>query len=275
MKTINNSEGQGSLPFQNAYPILDYFTNTFGLGKELEMEPKDGTIYIATNLLNGKQYVGQTIKPLKTRISSHTHADRCKLIYRAIKKYGIENFKWISFSCPIQEMDWQEVFLIKEMNTMEPNGYNLDSGGNKQKQRSGSTKQLIAEKAKERYKNKENHPNFGKLDPQLSERNKKRWENIENRKKQAEIRKVYVETHPKEMKEAQEKRKQYWENHPKEYKIVKEKISRTLCGKTKGILKTEEHKRKISDALRGKPKTKEHKKNLSKARPEKKENATD
>jgi hypothetical protein len=32
------------------------------------MEEKLRTIYVATNLKNGKQYVGQTVKPLKERI---------------------------------------------------------------------------------------------------------------------------------------------------------------------------------------------------------------
>jgi group I intron endonuclease len=109
------------------------------------MNQKLGTIYIATNIINGKQYVGQTIRDLKERIYGHKNKSTCPIIHSAIKKYGFENFKWISFSCPEEEMDWQEIFLIKELNTLAPNGYNLDSGGHKNKHHHESTKEKIRE----------------------------------------------------------------------------------------------------------------------------------
>lgn len=48
-------------------------------------------IYKITNKINGKLYVGQTIRPLKRRIWNHL----CKTgtaISSALRKYGIENF---------------------------------------------------------------------------------------------------------------------------------------------------------------------------------------
>jgi hypothetical protein len=59
---INNSEGQGSLPFRSACIIPNYFTIKSDLYKELKMNQELGTIYITTNLINGKQNVGQTTK---------------------------------------------------------------------------------------------------------------------------------------------------------------------------------------------------------------------
>jgi group I intron endonuclease len=138
-----------------------------------------GTIYITTNLINKKQYIGQTIRPLQERIKGHLHKNGCIAISSAIKKYGVENFKWISFSCPEEDLDWQEQFLIKELNTLSPNGYNLETGGHKNKKLSEKTKEKIgqalsgkkgrkhSEETKKKIGNRyypkgRNHPNFGK-----------------------------------------------------------------------------------------------------------------
>ncbi len=48
-------------------------------------------VYLITNLVNGKYYVGQTAKSLKARWTEHLHTDRM-YIARAIKKHGRENF---------------------------------------------------------------------------------------------------------------------------------------------------------------------------------------
>jgi predicted GIY-YIG superfamily endonuclease len=60
------------------------------------MSQNVGTIYVVTNLVNGKQNVGQTTRKLKKRIKEHENHGF--LLSKAIKKYGIENFKIISFS---------------------------------------------------------------------------------------------------------------------------------------------------------------------------------
>ncbi|MFA5031266.1 MAG: NUMOD3 domain-containing DNA-binding protein [Patescibacteria group bacterium] len=149
MKTINNSVGQGSFPFRNAYPISDYFTIKSDLDKELKMNQKLGTIYIGINLLNGMRYVGQTTRKLKERIAGHKCGKKKQIciLTRAIKKYGIKNFKWISFSCVEEDLDWTEQFLIKELNTLAPNGYNLETGGHENKHHSEITKQKIRKRA--------------------------------------------------------------------------------------------------------------------------------
>lgn len=115
-------------------------------------QEKIGTIYMATNLINGKQNVGQTTRSLKKRIGEHKRGNNTSsLLHKAIKKYGIKNFKWVSFSCPEEELDWQETFLIKELNTLTPNGYNLETGGNKNKHLNEITKEQSKERMKKYY----------------------------------------------------------------------------------------------------------------------------
>ena len=120
---------------------------------------KIGTIYIATNQINGKQYVGQTTRTLQRRIYEHTVVKKNLPFWNAIQKYDIENFKWISFSCPEEDMDLQEGLLIKELNTLIPNGYNLNSGGSTNKHLSDITKQKIKENHADM--SGKNNPNFG------------------------------------------------------------------------------------------------------------------
>lgn len=59
------------------------------------------TIYLATNIINNKKYVGSTTRPLARRISEHkSHAfnennpNYNTLISQAIRKYGFDSFTW-------------------------------------------------------------------------------------------------------------------------------------------------------------------------------------
>jgi len=72
---------------------------------------QNGIIYIAINLLNKKQYVGQTTRTLQRRIYEHTMVKKNLPFWNAIQKYNIKNFKWVSFSCSEEEMDWQETYV--------------------------------------------------------------------------------------------------------------------------------------------------------------------
>lgn len=88
-------------------------------------------IYKITNLINNKVYIGQTIRTLKQRFTQHC----CRsdsIVGSAIKKYGKENFsvEIIAETDNLEELNKMEVYYIKEFNSLSPNGYNLDSGGN-------------------------------------------------------------------------------------------------------------------------------------------------
>lgn len=89
-------------------------------------------IYLITNLVNGKQYVGKTKYTLAHRFSQHCNNDYYKTyLHNAIKKYGKENFK-IEEICTCNDNHWQELetFYIKFYHThYTEGGYNITFGG--------------------------------------------------------------------------------------------------------------------------------------------------
>lgn len=86
-------------------------------------------LYVISCGINGKQYVGQT-NNFKKRMRSHILGTKSSLIARAINKYGVNNFTFeIVGHYNDESIDEAEVNAIKELNTISPNGYNLESGG--------------------------------------------------------------------------------------------------------------------------------------------------
>lgn len=92
-----------------------------------------GIVYLLTNLINGKNYIGQTTHSLQFRFKQHLRSnDKNMLTCRAVKKYGKENFIMKSIKrCNTREsLDYWEKYYIKKYNTLAPRGYNLTTGGN-------------------------------------------------------------------------------------------------------------------------------------------------
>lgn len=91
-------------------------------------------IYKITNRLNGKVYIGQTTMSLTKRWRDHCSPSnsRCRLLHRAIQKYGKENFsvEQIDVACDRDELDKKEIYWIQYYDsTNNDKGYNLQSGG--------------------------------------------------------------------------------------------------------------------------------------------------
>lgn len=93
-----------------------------------------GIIYLHTNLLNGKVYVGQTWGTLKQRWRNGTQYKPCRLFQRAIQKYGHAAFdhQVIGAADTQERLDNLEKVWIILLQATNPNfGYNLKSGGSK------------------------------------------------------------------------------------------------------------------------------------------------
>jgi group I intron endonuclease len=89
------------------------------------------TVYVIRNRINGKCRVGQTIN-LRQRLVGYL---RDKMLGKTIRKYGMTNFDVFYYTIPYVYGDYLETKLIKEMNSIHPNGYNknLGNGGRKPK----------------------------------------------------------------------------------------------------------------------------------------------
>ncbi len=106
-------------------------------------------IYLITNLLNKKLYVGQTSTSLLKRWARHCWISEKKKnmpIGLAIAKYGKSNFtiEEIDSADSLEEANQKEVFWAIKLNTFCPNGYNLKAGGRKFLEMSALTKQKIS-----------------------------------------------------------------------------------------------------------------------------------
>ena len=93
------------------------------------------TIYLITNLLNSKKYVGYTSFDLKDRIARHlSDAKRGSkfLIHKAIRKYGWDNFKAEEIYMSRDEdhtRKFMEPFFVTEYRAFGQYGYNMTPGG--------------------------------------------------------------------------------------------------------------------------------------------------
>lgn len=89
-------------------------------------------IYLRTNKINGKKYVGQAVDFDRREYEwKHAKYYAGPLINRARGKYKIDDFKSeILRECQTQEeLNQWEQYYIKKLNTKYPNGYNLTDGG--------------------------------------------------------------------------------------------------------------------------------------------------
>lgn len=124
-------------------------------------------VYVITNLINNKQYVGQHT----TNKIDDGYFGSGKVLKQAIKKYGSENFSFevleILDNCSQRILDSRETDFIIEFNTISPNGYNL-KGEDHRIPMSDEIKKKISDKKigikmSEETKNKISDSNMGKF----------------------------------------------------------------------------------------------------------------
>lgn len=121
-----------------------------------------GFIYKYTSP-SGKEYIGLTARCIKLRWKEHINDYKralkcgfkikcCVALYLAFHKYGIESFtKEILIECDNKDLSDNEKKMIIKHNTLSPNGYNLNSGGEQDKQLSDETIQKMRKHISELY----------------------------------------------------------------------------------------------------------------------------
>lgn len=86
-------------------------------------------LYIITNQINSKQYVGIAKNPQR-RWNEHLCGHGSKILYQAIKKYGKENFNFdILYEGNLKDIQKLEKLTIATLETKAPLGYNILEGG--------------------------------------------------------------------------------------------------------------------------------------------------
>ncbi len=97
-----------------------------------------GIIYKVTNLINGKVYVGKSLNSFKKRMGQHKgvyenlkNKKADTVFYKALRKYGWDNFLWeqIDFNIIPEILAELEKKYIVQFNCKAPHGYNLTDGG--------------------------------------------------------------------------------------------------------------------------------------------------
>lgn len=180
-------------------------------------------IYITTNNLNGKRYVGSHEGEI-----DDSYLGSGKFLLRTIKKYGRENFqRQILEICDKEKNLLLEEKYINELNTLQPNGYNISPKGGHQSNHS------ISESTKEKMS--------------ISKIGKKRKPFSEDHK-----RKIGEGNKGKIVKHSEEAKRKMSESHKGLHhnKETKEKISKSCKGKS-GRSLTKEEKEHLKTVMKG------------------------
>ena len=101
---------------------MNIYANLVGIVKD---------IYIIKNDINDKVYIGQSINA-EERFVQHCKPSSAKdgsLIAKAIQKYGKEHFWMEILEKQIKNYNEREIYWIEFYNSLTPNGYNIQKGG--------------------------------------------------------------------------------------------------------------------------------------------------
>ena len=185
-------------------------------------------IYIISNKINKKIYIGITTRPIKERWQEHCRHKNKTVISKAISKYGKENFtiNLLTKTTSLKRALDLESNYIKQYKTLSPYGYNIAPYGNG----NGSGKALekefrkfMSQKSKKIMKALKNNPEWKEKQKRGV---KKAWENNTNRiNKAKKTTKKTWEKADKRKKTLSERMKNLWtlpEN--KEYRQKQIKI---------------------------------------------------
>lgn len=112
-------------------------------------------IYLITNTVAGKHYVGQTTRGFDVRVKQHKKELRLGIhhntyLQRHWIKYGESSFTFTAVARARHqlELDQLENIYLDMYESMTPNGYNLKTGGQRQNSYSESSRKKMSEKRK-------------------------------------------------------------------------------------------------------------------------------
>lgn len=209
-------------------------------------------LYLITNLINGKHYVGKTVRSLRKRWTKHlSDARRGSQTYlnNAIRKRGPEAFSivpLVSILTTDLSLKEQEKFWIRLFRSNDPRyGYNLTAGGDGMVgyRASAETRRKMSEahkgknfsaehrrKLSEAKRGKPGHPNSLETRRRISAVHKGKTLSVETRRKIGNAQKG---------------------NKHSEGRIVSAETRRKIGDAHKGKTLSMEHRRKIGDAGKG------------------------
>ena len=149
-------------------------------------------IYMITNKINNKKYIGQTLNFKKRKKDHICNAKDNKInthLYLAMRKYGIENFKFdILEEVKKEELNDKEIYYIKKYDTFNT-GYNMTNGGENVTLNNHEVRKKISNTVKKQWE--DGLYNYRKTNikkaitvahKNASKRAKKMWENEELKK---------------------------------------------------------------------------------------------
>jgi len=132
---------------------------------------KNYLIYLHKNKINGKCYVGQTsVDPLERWRTDGYGYHNQQYFYRAIKKYGWDNFEHIILETDltIENVNERERYWGEYYNALVPNGYSLYLGDTLQSEESAIKK---SQALKEKWHNDLTYAEH------MAQAQKKKWNN--------------------------------------------------------------------------------------------------
>jgi group I intron endonuclease len=201
-------------------------------------------VYLVSNKLNGKQYVGQTINP-------HLPIGHGRILKSAYKLHGKDNFTYEPICKGINNrssLNAIERFWISAIDTITPNGYNIDLGGSEGSIWTNERKERISIARTGKKLNRPLGSKSGMAGKAYPEEGKRKLSEALKGRIGTNFGKIASEETKAKMSASQ---KEYWATHEspnKGRKHSEETKAKMRASRAKRIY-TDEDKQKISEAV--------------------------